>query len=90
MQRELEQVRTGGKRLEELTQLLQESSTHLRSIVATVKHQHEGVGQIFSAVNELSRTTDKAVVSVDAMRLSAEQLRSTTARLTEALSGFRL
>jgi methyl-accepting chemotaxis protein len=90
MQQELEQVRTGGKRLEELTQLLQESSGHLRSIVATVKNQHEGVGQIFSAVNELSRTTDKAVVSVDAMRLSAEQLRSTTSRLTEALSGFRL
>jgi methyl-accepting chemotaxis protein len=90
MQQELEQVRTGGRRLEELTQLLQESSTHLRSIVATVKNQHEGVGQIFSAVNELSRTTDKAVVSVDTMRLSAEQLRSTTARLTEALSGFRL
>jgi methyl-accepting chemotaxis protein len=90
MQQELEQVRTGGKRLEELTQLLQESSSHLRSIVSTVRNQHEGVDQIFSAVNELSRTTDKAVVSVDAMRLSAEQLRSTTARLTEALSGFRL
>ena len=90
MQQELEQVRTGGKRLEELTQLLQESSTYLRSIVSTVRNQHEGVDQIFSAVNELSRTTDKAVVSVDAMRLSAEQLRSTTARLTEALSGFRL
>lgn len=90
MEEELEQVRTGGKRLEELTQLLQESSTSLRSIVAAVTQQHQGVGQIFSAVNELSRTTDKAVVSVDAMRLSAEQLRSTTARLTEALSGFRL
>ncbi|HZH17679.1 MAG TPA: hypothetical protein VE057_25215 [Archangium sp.] len=39
---------------------------------------------------EAIRTTDKAVVSVDAMRQSAKQLRSTTARLTEALSGFRL
>jgi methyl-accepting chemotaxis protein len=90
MEEELEQVRTGGERLEELTRMLQESSTSLRRIVKVVKQQHEGVGQIFSAVNELSRTTDKAVVSVDAMRQSAEQLRSTTARLTEALSGFRL
>jgi methyl-accepting chemotaxis protein len=90
MEEELEQVRTGGERLEELTRMLQESSTSLRRIVKVVKQQHEGVGQIFSAVNELSRTTDKAVASVDAMRQSAEQLRSTTARLTEALSGFRL
>ncbi|WP_375771381.1 methyl-accepting chemotaxis protein [Archangium gephyra] len=90
MEEELEQVRTGGERLEELTRMLQESSTSLRRIVKVVKQQHEGVGQIFSAVNELSRTTDKAVVSVDAMRKSAEQLRSTTARLTDALSGFRL
>jgi methyl-accepting chemotaxis protein len=90
MQEELEQVRTGGERLEELTRLLQESSTSLRGIVSAVKQQHQGVGQIFSAVNELSRMTDKAVASVDAMRQSAEQLRSTTARLTEALSGFRL
>jgi methyl-accepting chemotaxis protein len=70
--------------------MLQESSISLRSIVQVVKQQHQGLGQIFSAVNELSRTTDKAVVSVAAMRQSAEQLRSTTARLTEALSGFRL
>jgi methyl-accepting chemotaxis protein len=90
MQEELEQVRTGGARLEELTRMLQESSASLRTIVAAVKEQHQGVGQIFYAVNELSRTTDKAVASVEAMRLSAEQLRSTTARLTEALSGFRL
>jgi methyl-accepting chemotaxis protein len=90
MQAELEQVRTGGERLAELTRLLQESSSTLRSIASAVKQQHQGVGQIFSAVNELSRTTDKAVASVDAMRQSAEQLRSTTARLTEALSGFRL
>ncbi|OJH40258.1 methyl-accepting chemotaxis protein [Cystobacter ferrugineus] len=90
MEAELEQVRTGGERLEELTRMLQESSTSLRSIVKVVKQQHEGLGQIFSAVNELSRTTDKAVVSVTAMRQSAEQLRGTTARLTEALSGFRL
>ncbi|ATB39906.1 hypothetical protein CYFUS_005354 [Cystobacter fuscus] len=90
MEAELEQVRTGGERLEELTRMLQESSISLRSIVQVVKQQHEGLGQIFSAVNELSRTTDKAVVSVAAMRQSAEQLRGTTARLTEALSGFRL
>ncbi|WNG27276.1 methyl-accepting chemotaxis protein [Cystobacter fuscus] len=90
MEEELEQVRTGGERLEELTRMLQESSISLRSIVQVVKQQHQGLGQIFSAVNELSRTTDKAVVSVAAMRQSAEQLRSTTARLTEALSGFRL
>ncbi|WNG17759.1 methyl-accepting chemotaxis protein [Cystobacter fuscus] len=90
MEAELEQVRTGGERLEELTRILQESSISLRSIVGVVKQQHQGLGQIFSAVNELSRTTDKAVVSVAAMRQSAEQLRSTTARLTEALSGFRL
>ncbi|EPX58154.1 hypothetical protein D187_004191 [Cystobacter fuscus DSM 2262] len=90
MEAELEQVRTGGERLEELTRMLQESSISLRSIVQVVKQQHQGLGQIFSEVNELSRTTDKAVVSVAAMRQSAEQLRSTTARLTEALSGFRL
>jgi methyl-accepting chemotaxis protein len=90
MQQELEQVRTGGERLEELTRMLQESSISLRSIVSAVKNQHEGVGQIFSAVNELSRTTDKAVASVEAMRQSAERLRGTTARLTQALSGFRL
>lgn len=90
MQAELEQVRTGGERLAELTRLLQESSSALKSIASAVKQQHQGVGQIFSAVNELSRTTDKAVASVDAMRQSAEQLRSTTARLTQALSGLRL
>ncbi|WP_309889706.1 methyl-accepting chemotaxis protein [Archangium sp.] len=40
MQQELEQVRTSGKRLEELTQLLQESSAHPRGIVSTVRNQH--------------------------------------------------
>jgi methyl-accepting chemotaxis protein len=83
----LGQVRTGETRLEELTRILQESGSGLRRIATAVEQQHQGVGQIFSAVRELSTTTD-AVKAVDAMRQSAEQLRSVTRRLTGSLSGF--
>ncbi|WP_163998957.1 methyl-accepting chemotaxis protein [Pyxidicoccus caerfyrddinensis] len=84
----LGQVRTGETRLEELTRILQESGSGLRRIATAVEQQHQGVGQIFSAVRELSTTTNDAVNAVDAMRQSAEQLRSVTRRLTGSLSGF--
>ncbi|QSQ18977.1 methyl-accepting chemotaxis protein [Pyxidicoccus parkwayensis] len=90
VQQGLGQVRTGETRLEELTRILQESSSGLRRIATAVEQQHQGVSQIFSAVRELSTTTHDAVNAVDAMRQSAEQLRSVTRRLTGSLSGFRL
>jgi methyl-accepting chemotaxis protein len=86
----LEQVRTGGARLEELAGLLEESSSGLKRIASVVEQQHQGVGQIFHAVSELSRSTDEAASAVEAMHASAAQLRSVTAQLTDALTRFRL
>ncbi|MBF5046206.1 methyl-accepting chemotaxis protein [Aggregicoccus sp. 17bor-14] len=86
----LEQVRTGGARLEELAALLEESSSGLKRIAAVVEQQHQGVGQIFGAVSELSRTTDEAAAAVTTMHTSAAQLRTVTAQLTESLTRFRL
>jgi methyl-accepting chemotaxis protein len=86
----LEQVRTGGARLEELAGLLEESSSGLKRIATVVEQQHQGVGQIFHAVSELSRSTDEAASAVEAMHDSAAQLRSVTAQLTESLTRFRL
>ena len=86
----LDQVRLGGERLQELTRMLTESSQGLQQISAAVQQQHAGVSQIFGAVSELSRTTEEAVSSVDATRLFSEHLKGITAKLTEALAGFRL
>jgi methyl-accepting chemotaxis protein len=86
----LTQVRAGGERLEELARMLQESGEGLRRISGVVEQQHAGVGHIFSALTELSRTTDEAVSSVGSMRQSADALRSMSQGLTDSLTRFRL
>jgi methyl-accepting chemotaxis protein len=86
----LAQVRASGERLEELTRMLQDSSAGVRQIASAVERQHQGLGQIFLAVQDLSRTTEQALEGVEAARRGATELREVTARLTGTLAGFRL
>ncbi|HSP80742.1 MAG TPA: methyl-accepting chemotaxis protein, partial [Myxococcaceae bacterium] len=61
MEAGLEQVRSYGKNLRELTSIIQDNAASVRQIAAAVSQQNVGINQITVAVNDLSKMMDETV-----------------------------
>ena len=74
----------------ELVASVQHVTDTIEGISADTEHQHQGLDQVNTAVNELDRMTQQNAALVEQSAAAAESLRDQTARLTALLGAFQL
>ena len=90
MEAGLEQVRSYGKNLHELSTIVQDNTASVRQIAAAVNQQNLGISQITTAVNDLSKMMDEAVVRIGATGEAASTLQIISDQLSSAVKSYRV
>jgi methyl-accepting chemotaxis protein len=90
MEAGLEQVRTYGKNLRELSTINQDNAAAVRQIAAAVGQQNVGINQITTAVSDLSRMMDETVARIGATGEAATTLQIISDQLSSAVKAYRV
>jgi methyl-accepting chemotaxis protein len=90
MEAGLEQVRTSGKNLRELSAIVQDNTSAVRQIAAAVNQQNVGINQITQAVNDLSKMMDETVARIGATGEAATTLQIISEQLGSAVKSYRV
>ena len=80
----LEQVKSFGDNIRQLSGIVRDNATVVRQISAAVTQQNSGIGQIFQAVNDLTKVMDQTMSSLRTSDDAANQMRS----VAERVNGF--
>ena len=83
-------VRAAGETMNEIVSQVRSVSTLIGEISAASRLQSGGIGEVSSAVAALDQTTQQNAALVEQSATSAEGLKQQAARLSEAVSVFRL
>ncbi|HEX8819336.1 MAG TPA: methyl-accepting chemotaxis protein [Archangium sp.] len=86
----LEQVRTYGKNLRELSSIIQDNAAAVRQIAAAVGQQNVGINQITTAVSDLSKMMDETVSRIGATGEAATTLQIIADQLSSAVKSYRV
>ena len=86
----LMQMQVTGESLSEVGQLLEKHTAQVRQIARAVAEQDAGIGQIFSAINELNSLADSTVARVSAAEQAAAQLTEASHSLGKLVSQYKL
>ncbi len=90
MEAGLEQVRTYGKNLAELSNIIQDNASAVRQIAAAVGQQNVGINQITTAVSDLSKMMDETVSRIGATGEAATTLQVISDQLGSAVKSYRV
>ncbi|WP_434383221.1 methyl-accepting chemotaxis protein [Melittangium boletus] len=90
MEAGLEQVRTYGKNLRELSTINQDNAAAVRQIAAAVGQQNVGINQITTAVSDLSKMMDETVARIGATGEAATTLQIISDQLSSAVKAYRV
>ncbi|PTL83973.1 methyl-accepting chemotaxis protein [Vitiosangium sp. GDMCC 1.1324] len=90
MEAGLEQVRTYGKNLRELSGIIQDNASAVRQIAAAVGQQNVGINQITTAVSDLSKMMDETVARIGATGEAATTLQIIADQLSSAVKAYRV
>jgi methyl-accepting chemotaxis protein len=90
MEAGLEQVRTYGKNLRELSSIIQDNAAAVRQIAAAVGQQNVGINQITTAVSDLSKMMDETVSRIGATGEAATTLQIISDQLSDAVKSYRV
>jgi methyl-accepting chemotaxis protein len=90
MEAGLEQVRTYGKNLRELSSIIQDNAAAVRQIAAAVGQQNVGINQITTAVSDLSKMMDETVSRIGATGEAATTLQIISDQLSSAVKSYRV
>jgi methyl-accepting chemotaxis protein len=90
MEAGLEQVRTYGKNLRELSTIIQDNAAAVRQIAAAVGQQNVGINQITTAVSDLSKMMDETVSRIGATGEAATTLQVISDQLGNAVKIYRV
>jgi methyl-accepting chemotaxis protein len=90
MEAGLEQVRTYGKNLRELSSIIQDNAAAVRQIAAAVGQQNVGINQITTAVSDLSKMMDETVARIGATGEAATTLQVISDQLSSAVKSYRV
>ncbi|ATB28325.1 methyl-accepting chemotaxis protein [Melittangium boletus] len=90
MEAGLEQVRTYGKNLRELSTINQDNAAAVRQIAAAVGQQNVGINQITTAVSDLSKMMDETVSRIGATGEAATTLQIISEQLGSAVKTYRV
>ena len=86
----LEQIRSSGESLQELSTIVRDSSASVRQIAAAVSQQNAGIGQIFSAVTDLSLMMDDTMRRLDATHEAAARLEEISGKAAMVVAAYRV
>jgi methyl-accepting chemotaxis protein len=86
----LEQIRSSGVSLQELSTIVRDSSSSVRQIAAAVSQQNAGIGQIFSAVTDLSLMMDETMHRLDATHEAAARLEEISGKAAVVVAAYRV
>ena len=86
----LEQVRSYGKSLRELSTINQDNAAAVRQIAAAVGQQNVGINQITTAVSDLSKMMDETVSRIGATGEAATTLQIISDQLSDAVKSYRV
>jgi methyl-accepting chemotaxis protein len=84
----LEQVRSSGESMRQLSGIVKNSSAQVRQIAAAVSQQNLGITQIFAAVSDLSSMMEATLQRLDETSAAAGQLRSASGRASSVVKGY--
>jgi methyl-accepting chemotaxis protein len=90
MEEGLEQVRSSGGSLRELTTITQDNSAAVRQIASAVSQQNAGISQIFSAVTDLSAMMNETVLSLQATTKATHALQEVSEQMQQVARSYRL
>ncbi|HEV8246254.1 MAG TPA: methyl-accepting chemotaxis protein [Polyangiaceae bacterium] len=85
----IEEVRSSGENLEELSGIVRESSQSARQIAAAVSQQDAGISQIFTAVSDQSRLMEDAVSRLEDSRTIIQKVQDVASRVHGVVSRFQ-
>ncbi len=86
----LEQVKTSGQTLAELSGIVKDNSSAVRQISAAVGQQNDGISQIFGAVSEQNRMMEDTILRLGATEESLEALKQACDGLVHVVEQFRV
>jgi methyl-accepting chemotaxis protein len=90
MERGLEQIRTSGESLREITAVVQQSARAARAIVASVSQQGQAIAEITASVVELDQAMGEALRGNRAAERSAEALRRIANTMAATVGAFKV
>ncbi len=83
-------VADAGRTMEEIVSSVQRVTDIIGEITAASSEQSDGIGQINGSVSQLDQMTQQNAALVEQSAAAAESLKDQTARLSQAVSVFRL
>jgi methyl-accepting chemotaxis protein len=86
----LQQVKTSGMTLSELSSIVKDNSAAVRQISAAVGQQNAGITQIFGAVSDQTKMMDENVARLGATELSLRALKDAASSLVALVEQFRV
>ncbi|GEJ59547.1 methyl-accepting chemotaxis protein [Anaeromyxobacter diazotrophicus] len=90
MEKGLEQIRTSGESLREITAVVQKSGRAARAIVASVTEQGQAIAEITKDVVEIDRAMGEALRSKRSAERAAESLKRATNSIAGVVQSFRV
>ena len=90
MDQSMEQIRTSGESIKEMSLIVRESSQAARQIAASVNQQNAGITQISAAIGALNTAMDETVVGIRASETAAVNLRDLSGRISGVVDSFRV
>jgi methyl-accepting chemotaxis protein len=90
MEEGVEQVRSSGENLRELSSIVQDNSAAVRQIAAAVSQQNAGIAQIFGAVTDLSSMMNETVNSLQATSKASRALQEVAEQMQQVANTYRI
>ncbi|MFY0525479.1 methyl-accepting chemotaxis protein [Archangium gephyra] len=82
VQGSVQQLRSFGDNIKQLSGIVRDNVSSVRQISAAVTQQNQGIGQIFQAVNDLTKIMDKTMSSLRTSDEAADQMRMVAERVS--------
>lgn len=90
MEGSLDAIRASGQSLSQIGAIVKETSEAALQIATAVQQQSMGVGQIAGAMRDLDAGMEETVARIQGLEQAAAHLKSTSGRISEIVSGFRV
>lgn len=90
MDQSMDQIRSSGESIREMSLIVRESSQAARQIAASVNQQNAGITQISAAIGALNSAMDETAVGIRASETAAVNLRDLSGRISGVVESFRV
>ncbi|MET0402806.1 MAG: methyl-accepting chemotaxis protein [Cystobacter sp.] len=88
VQGSVQQLRSFGDNIRQLSGIVRDNVSSVRQISAAVTQQNQGIGQIFQAVNDLTRIMDQTMTSLRTSDEAADHMRIVASRVTSFVEEY--